>query len=75
MATRIMLRIPGREDVVLDLRRGFFHPVSLRPGVYGEIGQFSVLLIEDETGDVTPVGIQVPASTEPVAEQLELDAS
>lgn len=67
-----MLRISGREDVVLDLRPGFFHPVSLRDGHHGPIGHFSVLLIEDETGDVTPAGIRLPEEQRSEGEQLDL---
>lgn len=67
-----MLRISGREDVVLDLRPGHFHPVSLRDGHHGPIGHFSVLLIEDETGDVTPTGIHVPEQQHTEVDQAEL---
>lgn len=72
MSTRILLRISGREDVVLDLVPGHMLPVSLRPGLHGEIGHFSVLLLADETGDVTPAGIRLPEAAAPVAEQPEL---
>jgi hypothetical protein len=72
VTTRILLRISGREDVVLDLRPGHFHPVSLRAGHHGPIGHFSVLLIEDETGDVTPEGIRLPESQPAVVEQPDL---
>jgi hypothetical protein len=72
MTTRIMLRISGREDVVLDLHPGHMYPVSLRDGHHGPIGHFSVLLIEDETGDVTPAGIHVPEEQHAEAQQLDL---
>lgn len=72
MTTRIMLRISCRDDVVLTLKPGMFVPVSLGPGLHGPITHFSVLLVEDDAGDVTPRGIRVPVEVPGVGVQPEL---
>jgi hypothetical protein len=58
--TKILIRIPHRDDVVLTLRPGWFENIELDPSpTNGQVARFSLLLLVDDDGtDVCPAGME-----------------
>lgn len=74
--TKILIRIPHREDVVLTLKPGWFEGIELEPSATnGPVARFSILLLIDEDGtDVCPAGLErgLPPERPPTVRRPEL---
>lgn len=66
------MRMPGRDDVVLQLEPGRMVRVALEHGRDLPIIGVSVLLIDDGTGDVTPDGLHIDEQQPANVVQAEL---
>lgn len=69
---RVLVRIPGRDDVVVDLVPNHYERVTFARGDDGHPPHVSLLLLDDGAGYTDTTGRHIDPQRPPVVEQLGL---